>query len=196
LTATVETDVTNGTLELNPDGSFSYMANAGFIGDDSFTYTADDGKGGTDTATVTLTVSAPPNKDFKPEDYDNQFYGDAGNNPIQGTDQNDWIEGGDGNDKIFGGIIAGAGKDYFVRGGTGADIFQFGPGDDNLKIFDWEDGIDKICLVGGLTFDDLTQSSSTFNGVTTVIFKTDAGERILFRDENPADIDQNDFLFG
>jgi len=53
----------------------------------------------------------------QPSDYANQFYGDAGNNPIKGTALGDWIEGGDGNDKINGGagddyIIAGAGTSY------------------------------------------------------------------------------------
>jgi len=202
LTATVASDVSNGTLVLNPDGSFTYGADAGFVGADSFIYTADDGNGGIDTATVTLTVSDPLSTGgFQPEDYDNQFFGDASNNTLRGTALNDWIEGGDGADKIFGGdgddfIIAGAGNDYFVRGGAGADVFQFGLGDDNLKIFDWEDGLDKIYLAGGLTFDDLTQSTSVFNGITTVAFTATTGERLLFRDENPASIDQNDFLIA
>jgi len=202
LSATLLSDVSNGMLTLSGDGSFDYLADVGFIGDDSFTYTVSDGVGGTDTATVIVTVSgAPSPQTFAPDDYDNQFYGDGGNNPIQGTSQDDWIEGGGGNDKISGGagddyIIAGAGNDYFVRGGTGADIFQFGLGDGSLKIFDWEDGIDKINLVGGLSFDDLSQSTSSYKGVTTVQFITDTGERILFRDEVPADIDQNDFVIG
>lgn len=57
LTATLVTDVTNGTLSLAPDGSFTYTPAADFTGTDSFTYAADDGRGGTDTAQVTLTVT-------------------------------------------------------------------------------------------------------------------------------------------
>lgn len=45
----------NGLLALNPDGSFTYTPDSGFIGDDSFNYTASDGNG-TDTALVTITV--------------------------------------------------------------------------------------------------------------------------------------------
>ncbi len=56
LTAALDTDVSSGTLTLNPDGSFTYTPNADFNGPDSFTYTIDDGKGGTDTATVDVTV--------------------------------------------------------------------------------------------------------------------------------------------
>lgn len=55
LTATVNTDVTNGTLTLNSDGSFTYTPNAGYIGSDSFTYDVSDGTV-IDTATVTINV--------------------------------------------------------------------------------------------------------------------------------------------
>ncbi len=55
------TDVTNGSLVLNADGTFSYTPNADFNGSDSFTYTASDGFL-TDTATVNITVD-PVNDD-------------------------------------------------------------------------------------------------------------------------------------
>ncbi len=58
LTAALETNVTNGTLTLNPDGSFTYTPNAGFSGTDSFTYVANDGAGNSAPATVTITVNA------------------------------------------------------------------------------------------------------------------------------------------
>jgi large repetitive protein len=50
----------NGRLFIGPDGTFAYLPNPGFTGNDSFTYTVSDGKGGTDTATVTLKVNAAP----------------------------------------------------------------------------------------------------------------------------------------
>lgn len=57
---TLVTDVTNGTLTLNPDGTFSYTPDPNFNGSDSFTYSYCDG--GTpnqcDTATVTIPVNA------------------------------------------------------------------------------------------------------------------------------------------
>ena len=137
----------------------------------------------------------------QPSDYANQFYGDAGNNPIKGTALGDWIEGGDGNDKINGGagddyIIAGAGNDGFVRGGTGADIFQFGLDDENVHIFDFEDGIDQIALSGGLTFSDLTQTETSYNGITSVLFTASNGARLKLRDEVASDIDESDFFGG
>jgi hypothetical protein len=47
----------NGTLVLNADGSFSYVPNEGFSGNDSFTYQALDAEGAGNVATVTLTVT-------------------------------------------------------------------------------------------------------------------------------------------
>ncbi|MEM0949465.1 MAG: Ig-like domain-containing protein, partial [Pseudomonadota bacterium] len=49
-------DVTNGTLTLNPDGSFEYTPNPGFGGTDSFTYVASDGLAQSDPAIVTIEV--------------------------------------------------------------------------------------------------------------------------------------------
>lgn len=54
LTASLIEGPSNGTLTLNPDGSFSYAANEGFTGNDGFTYQCDDGNGGSDTAMVNL----------------------------------------------------------------------------------------------------------------------------------------------
>jgi len=57
LSAVLGTDVNRGTLALNPDGSFTYTPDTGFIGQDSFTYTAQDGSGNSSgTATVTIDV--------------------------------------------------------------------------------------------------------------------------------------------
>ena len=61
LTAVLASDVTNGTLGLAADGSFSYMPNLNFNGTDSFTYTADDGSpvgSSSNVATVTITVNS------------------------------------------------------------------------------------------------------------------------------------------
>jgi VCBS repeat-containing protein len=48
----------NGTVTVNPDGSYSYAPNADFNGTDSFTYTVSDGNGGTATGTITVEVAA------------------------------------------------------------------------------------------------------------------------------------------
>ena len=54
LTAAVETGPANGTLDLNPDGSFTYTPNVGFTGTDTFVYRATDSTGRSATATATI----------------------------------------------------------------------------------------------------------------------------------------------
>ncbi|MDO0978195.1 cadherin-like domain-containing protein, partial [Mycolicibacterium frederiksbergense] len=58
LTATLVDGPTNGTLTLNPDGSFTYTPDADFNGADSFTYTAGDDTATSSIATVSITVNA------------------------------------------------------------------------------------------------------------------------------------------
>ena len=57
LTASPLTGVSNGTLTLNADGSFTYTPDADFNGADSFTYNANDPSGAAAAATVTIAVA-------------------------------------------------------------------------------------------------------------------------------------------
>jgi hypothetical protein len=56
LTAALITGPTNGSLALNPDGSFTYTPLFNFVGTDSFTYLANDGTVDSAPATATITV--------------------------------------------------------------------------------------------------------------------------------------------
>ncbi|MCG9706573.1 retention module-containing protein [Photobacterium damselae] len=64
-------DPTNGSVTVNPDGSWEYVPNPDFNGEDSFTVVVDDGNGGTDTITVTVNVTpindAPVGEDVTAE---------------------------------------------------------------------------------------------------------------------------------
>jgi hypothetical protein len=57
LTAVLVTNVLNGVLALNQNGSFTYTPNPNFYGIDSFTYKANDGLATSNIATVTITVN-------------------------------------------------------------------------------------------------------------------------------------------
>lgn len=48
----------NGTVTINPDGSFTYTPNANFNGTDSFSFKANDGTGDSAQGTITVNVSA------------------------------------------------------------------------------------------------------------------------------------------
>ncbi len=64
LTAVDVTQPANGVVELDEDGSFTYVPDTGFTGDDTFTYRANDGTASSAVTTVTITVEeevAPPN---------------------------------------------------------------------------------------------------------------------------------------
>ena len=73
LTASVVSTTSNGTLNLNGDGSFDYNPNADFNGTDQFTYEAcDPGSPGQpqlcDNATVTINISALPDPPVASDD--------------------------------------------------------------------------------------------------------------------------------
>ena len=59
LSAQLKTPVANGTLDLRPNGSFTYNPQ-GFAGVTTFEYQVDDGQKLSNTSVVTLTVNTPP----------------------------------------------------------------------------------------------------------------------------------------
>lgn len=58
ITVTDYTQPSNGTVVVNPDGSYTYTPNPGFTGTDTFTYTITDEYGEERTASVTINVLA------------------------------------------------------------------------------------------------------------------------------------------
>jgi serine protease AprX len=57
ITATLDTDVTHGTLVLNADGSFSYTPTSNYCGTDSFSYRVNDGFHESGVVTVVMTIN-------------------------------------------------------------------------------------------------------------------------------------------
>lgn len=56
LSVLINTQPQNGTVVMQPDGTFTYHPNKDFEGDDSFEYVVTDGRGGFDKTTVHITV--------------------------------------------------------------------------------------------------------------------------------------------
>ncbi len=67
LTYAVDTDVSNGTLNLNGDGTYTYTPDANFNGTDSFTYVVTDADSG-ESLTQTVTITVDPVTDLTAAD--------------------------------------------------------------------------------------------------------------------------------
>jgi hypothetical protein len=95
ITVDSSTDVSNGTLSVNPNGSFMYTPDNDFYGQDSFTYTiVDQSEEVSDEATVTINVEEP----FAPvamDDAYSVYYNDILDVSAPGVLANDSDENGD-----------------------------------------------------------------------------------------------------
>ncbi|MEL4896703.1 Ig-like domain-containing protein, partial [Crocosphaera sp. Alani8] len=145
LTAILDEEPSNGTLEFNEDGSFSYSPDEGFLGTDTFTYQANDGTEDSEIATVSIEVTEAP---FVEEMVSFGSTGDDTLDPATIPDFNgidDFLFAGAGNDLVettsaIGGnrIYGQSGNDTFFLGddnrafgGNGDDIFYL-VGDRNI----------------------------------------------------------------
>jgi 2',3'-cyclic-nucleotide 2'-phosphodiesterase (5'-nucleotidase family) len=121
--------------------------------------------------------------------------GGVGGNNLSGSAGNDWIEGGNGRDVLTGlagddMLKGGNGKDLLdgglgndtLIGGNGADVFVLGAGQGTDTFLDFGNGPDRIGLLGGLSYNDLSFAISgndatiSLGGVMLAILKgVDAG---------------------
>ena len=154
------------------------------------------------------------------------LYGEAGNDIIDGGAQGDKLYGGNGNDILYGSdnfdelyggdgddiIDGGDGKDR-LYGGNGNDIFIGRPGDGSdgflttNVLYDFEDGVDKIRLEGGLNFSNLSITQGTKGSVTVAGYTihydfrnhtlVKAGSEYLFTiiDTQHSTISSEDFIY-
>lgn len=135
---------------------------------------------------------------------DDMLFGGAGDDRLRGGDDGDAIAGGADDDVIFGE----AGDDVLhgdqgydrLFGGAGADIFQFRFGDGVEKIYDFEDGVDRIdvrALFGVEDIDDLRLS--TIRGGQDAKIAPDAEpfgpDFIVLYRFDIADVGAADFIF-
>jgi hypothetical protein len=98
LSAILVSDVCNGSLWLNSDGSFMYEPNAGFTGKDVFTYKANDSYDESNVGTVSITVGALAGW-WKLDDgtgsvaENSGFLGSSHDGTLTNMDNSDWVEG-------------------------------------------------------------------------------------------------------
>jgi Ca2+-binding RTX toxin-like protein len=181
LVVSSHTSPANGTVVINPNGSFTYTPDSTFSGTDSFTYTISDGDSGTSTATVTISVAAAPPGSILtiPDTCEG---GTA--LLITGTSANDRIV-------VYRGPTASTLRVYF--NGTTTTV----PNPSGRIIVTGGDGNDVIYLVGGGHEDD---DDYGYCGVTNPAWLYgDAGRDFIYGGGGPSLIfggDGNDWLFG
>ncbi|MBX9700086.1 MAG: hypothetical protein K2X74_11660 [Acetobacteraceae bacterium] len=123
-----------------------------------------------------------------------RLFGDGGNDKLWGEDDGDQLVGNDGNDVLDGGAgadnmfgnagldtLIGAAGDDSLNGGADADRFQFGPAFGADIVWDWQDGIDLLALVGiaGVTaIGNLTIADDGF-GNTLVTAGAEGSVRLI-----------------
>ncbi|MDZ4254019.1 MAG: putative Ig domain-containing protein [Sulfuritalea sp.] len=131
---------------------------------------------GRKTTTLDLSIDGTGNAS------DNLLRGNRGHNQLDGLGGNDTLLGGAGADVLMGGM----GADRLV-GGTGADVFVFAAGDGGSTLatadllYDFEDGIDRIALTGGLSFAGLTvtQGNGTDTATGNTVIRTGSEEYLV-----------------
>ncbi|MBD2680828.1 MULTISPECIES: DUF4347 domain-containing protein [Nostoc] len=133
------------------------------------------------------------------------LYGGDGHDSLLGGSQNDYLYGQNGSDRLIGNagidrlyggadndtLIGGAGNDA-LYGQAGADIFVLASGNGTDTIYDFQDGIDKLGLFGGLTYGALTISAS---GTKTSIRVSSTNETLaILNNITPSLITESDFI--
>jgi hypothetical protein len=126
MTAVLTRDVREGSLVLNPDGSFTYTPNENFVGQDSFRYKASDGQHESEDIFVGLTVE---NVNDPPVAVDDEYVviqgdtlGGIGDFP-PGVQLFEWTENGH-----FYGIVTDSGSWAAARDKAAALTFRDTPG--------------------------------------------------------------------
>ena len=111
LTFTLDVNAANGTVALNPDGSYEYTPDPDTFGTDSFQVTVSDGFGGTDTRTVYLDIAPVTDVIIGTNGDDPNLLGTDGDDILDGRTGKNVMSGGGGNDYLTGGTRGNPGID-------------------------------------------------------------------------------------
>jgi VCBS repeat-containing protein len=184
---------TYGSLTLNADGSYAYVADHGslpskIVAQDIFQYTVSDPHGGTDTTNLYLVVFNPGTN-----------YISGANMILNGLNGPDVVDGFAGHDTCIGGngpdvLIGGVGDQ--LTGGSGPDIFLFRPhfGANTITDFDHTDSIqfDKSIFTSGA---DILANHSTETAAGVVI-SDGLGDTVTLLGVHLSDLSAGTFLLA
>ncbi|WP_396601901.1 Ig-like domain-containing protein [Algibacter sp. R77976] len=173
-------DVDNGTLVLNPDGTFTYTPDPDFVGTDSFVYeVCDDGTPqACDQATVYITIN-PANDTDAIDDINNTFVdvavdGNVITNDEDNEDDTQTVTAYDELSTNGGTVVMSPNGDYVYTpapGFTGTDTFTY-------TICD--DGVPQACDTATVTIEVLADPNTDINEVVANndIATTESGESV------------------
>jgi hypothetical protein len=121
-----------------------------------------------------------------------QIFGNGGNDLIHGGLGTDILNGGEGNDRL-----AGEQNNDTLTGGNGSDQFIWGHSNDgNDIITDFADGIDKISLKNGLSWNSLKLSQIGANVVITTVPGSISNISLTLQNFNLSNLDVSDFVIS
>ena len=187
LTAVLDTDVTNGTLILNADGSFTYTPDLDFTGDDTFTYLANDGDDDSAVTTVTLTI-APENDapvsadDAYAVDEDTQLTVDA----LLGVLANDTDVDGD---PLTATLVTGATNGTLVPALDGSFVYTPNPGFNGVDTFTYmandgqvDSGVATVTITVNSVENIPVATDDAYGGTEDTVLVVDALLGVLAND--------------
>ena len=105
-------------------------------------------------------MATSPHRPPLPSPVGRNLNGGNGRDALNGTAGRDRINGGNGDDTLFGNdgndsLNGGNGDDTYT-GGLGTDTFVLAANSGVDQVTDFQNAIDRFCLTGGLTFNQLT----------------------------------------
>jgi Ca2+-binding RTX toxin-like protein len=138
-----------------------------------------------------------------------KLYGESGTDTLKGGVGMDALDGGTGDDYLLGesgkdSLFGGSGKDWLtggkssdtLTGGQDADSFVFHAGDGIDVIKDFQNGIDKIYLIGIQGFDSLQDIfANQVAAGTQLQIDLGGGHRLLIDNYAYSQISYDDFVF-
>ena len=167
--ATPQSDVINGTgdADVIHSGSGDDIVKAGGGDDTVLAGTGSDNVSGGE-GNDTIQGGAGADK-LRGDEGDDTLMGGSGADRLYGSAGSDIIVGGDDNDVLYGDNPNDGNDDEGY-----ADIFRFDNADGNDKVFDFEEGLDKVELTSGgsytLVYNAGSGNTTLTYGATTVTF--------------------------
>ncbi|HCS71556.1 MAG TPA: hypothetical protein DIW51_16475, partial [Rhodospirillaceae bacterium] len=183
LTFTLDVNAANGSVALNPDGSYEYTPYTDTFGADSFTVTVSDGFGGTDTRTIYLDIAPVTDVIIGTNGDDPNLFGTDGDDFIDGRTGKNVMSGGGGDDYLTGGTRGKAGIDRNIAdySDAGSGITVDASTDSVTGAATGNDTLGNIDQINGSIHDDLFDMTGWDNGQFTVFGRSIIGENNAIR---------------